>query len=710
MLFQSGFRFSPINYDMSCGHLPNYFNLQANMYMADSIARSSLYNIPMFNMGAMSPYGGVSIPGEYIFQYTLNQAHYQSLQMGGPGIFNSDGSLNLTNNIWGGYGYGSQLGTSFNPFGGFTPWTQGNGSTSGSGKTDDERRAEAKIQNKYDKLKELLKAYVKTNKDIDEDLKIDIDLALKKTGKLEEKYNALKEVAKNIDLDDLRSIIPNLEEYRTQLVEAGYDFDNSECFKYENEAHTKLVDDARQAIKDILATSGNVDYSQHAGLTVLATHFSSTKNYVDILNVISLWNENKESGRLILELQKVVKKVAPAGTGESESRISATKKLVEPLVEAIKAKAAECRKEMTPDEKEELDALKTALENATSNVVTKPMTADWDVLSTAFDDLYTFLRKAEAKRINKEINDKYGFLNDIQEGVIDNEIIVDDTENDLESEKITDFVIDNYSYNTNNVSATQRRVDSKVRNNVLDEVKIDGVTYYQETKETGDRDYKRVFAIVNDKVKVVKDVKIEDGKLVNLNGEPASVETIQTEEVEVDDIQAAYDAVREKESAEEALEEAGEIGSGVRNAIDSKYCKPAVVKEWQAKIDQIDEKNVMQFLESAYSEEGIFERSLFVKGTRKGIINRDGGLKIINAILTLAEKNNLTDDNSYAKLAKIRDMYSDGGKHATKNEFSGLNWEFFFDAHATHKAIIDECIADLYREIKKEQKKMDKEA
>ena len=39
---------------------------------------------------------------------------------------------------------------------------------------------------------------------------------------------------------------------------------------------------------------------------------------------------------------------------------------------------------------QELDALKTALENATSKVVAKPMTADWNALSTAFDDLYTF--------------------------------------------------------------------------------------------------------------------------------------------------------------------------------------------------------------------------------------------------------------------------------------------------------------------------------
>ena len=101
MLFHSGFQFCPINYDMTSGHLPNYFNLQANMYMADSIARSSLYNMPMFNMGSMMPYGGVSIPGDAIFNYTLNQANYQSLQMGGAGIFGANGTLNLTGNIFG---------------------------------------------------------------------------------------------------------------------------------------------------------------------------------------------------------------------------------------------------------------------------------------------------------------------------------------------------------------------------------------------------------------------------------------------------------------------------------------------------------------------------------------------------------------------------------------------------------------------------------
>ena len=72
------FRFSAINYDMTCGHLPNYFNLQANMYMADSMARANLYNVPTLNFGTFSPYGGVSIPGDLIFNYTLKQAHNQS--------------------------------------------------------------------------------------------------------------------------------------------------------------------------------------------------------------------------------------------------------------------------------------------------------------------------------------------------------------------------------------------------------------------------------------------------------------------------------------------------------------------------------------------------------------------------------------------------------------------------------------------------------
>lgn len=710
MLFQSGSQFCPINYDMTCGHLPNYFNLQANTFAADSLARNYLCNMPIFNMSAMTPYNSVSIPANLIMQSVLYSAHQQSLQMGGSGIFGANGGLNFTGNIFGGYGFGSQIGSSYNPFGGMgvMPYqgsvqNNGDSSSNGSKKTDAERRAETKMKNNYEKLKQLLKTYKSVNKDnINEDLKIAIDIALNKSGKLEDKYNALKDVVEDIDAADLRKIIPNLDEYRTQLVEAGYDFENSECFEYENEDHTKLVDDARQAIKNIVATSGNVDFSQYAGLTGLTTHFSNPENYVDILNIISLWNENKESGRLILELQKVVRKVAQAGTGESDSRILASKKLVEPLVEAIKAKAADCKKDMTAEEKEELETLKENLENATAKVLGNPMSANWNDLSTAFDNLYTLLRKTEAKRINKEINDKYSFLNEIKSGTINEEIIVNDTEIDLESEKITDSAIENYS-NNDRTTQTERKVNSMVRNNILDDVVIDDVTYYQETKETGDREYKRVFTIVDDKVCVVKDVKIENDRLVNLKGEEVNVEELKAEEINTKDIQADYDNIKKAEEAAQAKKDAESNGAKVRDSIDTQY----INKENKAKIietiDSINKDNVMEFLNGVRSEEKSACITLFRKGIKKGYINNSNGVIIINAVLELAKEHNLDNEKYYIKLEEMKENLENGTKK--------YNSWIITSGCSQYDSAIDLCIGHIYNKIKylEEKKRLNTE-
>ena len=722
MLFQSGFRFSPINYDMACGLLPNHFNLQANMYMADSMARANLYDVPMFNMGSFMPYGGVSIPGDFIMQYTLGQAHHQSLANGGAGIFNSDGTLNLTGNIFGGYGFGSSLGASYNPFGGIgiTPWQtpgvgNGNGNGSGSGKTEEEKKAEQKMKDDLKIIVPVLNAYKKANaENIDRELADKIADAIKKS-KTEDKYNAVKEVLIEIGADNLKKSIPYL--YVPELVKAGYDFENGENFGYENKAHEDLVDNARQSIKHIAGADGNVSYKEnnelYDGLKTLSTYFSDDKNSGDILNIISLWNENKNSKRLILALQDVVKKVPPAGTGENESRVSATGELVVPLVNALKAKAKECRKSMTPEEKEELTKLKDSLENAIGEVVKSPLTADWQALSDVYDDLYTLLRKVEAKRINKDICKNYDFLNEIVPDVVDAEIIIKDTELDLESEKISDSVIDNYREDAA-VSATQRRVDSMVRSNVLEKVaEFDDIMYYQETKETDGRNYKRVFIVSNDKVQVLKDTKFnENNQLVNLGNQPVEPANVTYVGVDADKIRADYDQVKAAEEAEEAKKKAKADGAEVRKATEGKYVdKQEKLPELRAKMMQVTKDNVMEFLEGVYSEISFLERGLTIKGFfKKGVkdstIDRESGLCVINAILALAGDSKIDEsDTSFARLSEIRDMYSEKGKHDKKGTFNGLNWEFGWSPRLTHAAIIDECIESLYKDIKKAQAK-----
>ena len=117
MLFQSGFRFCPLNYDLSSGNLDGSIRIAGNMFIADSLARGPLYNVPIMNFGSCMPYGGVSIPGEMLFRYTLNYMDQQSLANRGTSIFGSNGGLDLTGNIFGAYGSSANFGSAYNPSG-----------------------------------------------------------------------------------------------------------------------------------------------------------------------------------------------------------------------------------------------------------------------------------------------------------------------------------------------------------------------------------------------------------------------------------------------------------------------------------------------------------------------------------------------------------------------------------------------------------------
>lgn len=432
------FRFSPINYDMTCGHLPNYFNLQANMYMADSMARANLYNVPTLNFGTFTPYGGVSIPGEMIFNYTLNQAHYQSLQMGGAGIFNSDGSLNLTGNIFGGYGFGSQIGTNYNPFGGigFTPWQtpsvdNGNGNGSGNGKIDE------KLQNRYNKLKNLLETYVTKNKNIDEDLKSDIKEAFKAKGTLEEKYSALKEVFDDIDKNELRKVILTLKDldnkyYEDRLVDTGYDFDAGTSYEHDNSELIGLIGDARQEIDQLVKDNKKFNtISEKEKIAGFAGYAKSSKD--EILNIISLWNEKNPKLNIVDAIYKITYL-----TNAENNEQKTTAELIDGFNSALKYKAEKCKLGLSGEEKEEIDSLIDALSTAQTDAINNPTnTAKWNTMKTAFNNLYSKLRIVEAEKINKDIKNQYGFLNEIEEGTIADDIIVAETIADLNDEGIT---------------------------------------------------------------------------------------------------------------------------------------------------------------------------------------------------------------------------------------------------------------------------------
>lgn len=687
MLFQSGFQFSPINYDMTCGFLPNHFNLQANMYMADSIARSSLYNMPMFNMGSMMPYGGVSIPGDAIFNYTLNQANYQSLQMGGAGIFGPNGTLNLTGNIFGG-GYAGGVA---NPFA--SPWA--NPTPRVDDKDDDKDKEdevdEAKkeeIKTNRENAKILLEKYKELKADsLSSSLERKINNALGKKGTEEENLEACKEAIKEIGFENIKKILPNLVKFESDLVKSGYDFSNDALDAQFASLHAEDIRAAKVEIntlknKDSIGPLSSDDTQK---IAVLSGIVSNENAKDDILNIISLWNEDDSSPNLISSIQILVKK---AEDNEKKSYIT---QLLDPVCSALTARADGMKNnsnyDLSKEEKDSLDILIGNVTTAQGNVKNNSDSKDyWTQMSKAINELYVALRKIEADRIGEKVEDTYSFLNDIEGFNIDG-IIVNETNTDLESENLN---ADSFIVGGLENAEIDQQINNLISNGKLQEVEIDGKTYYEETCKTEDRNYKRVFVKEDNELKEVKDAKIEtkDGKqsIVSASGasdfNPDSAEkTETTAQSIVDDIAEVKSTKSMKEFGTELMNGLYELGVNLDVSV----------------FNNINKDNIIDFLTGVYEAQGITKDGLITKGNRDNKINKDQAIKLIDAMLALIEEKGLTNDMDYK--SNVKNLNKIKEKLARKT----LNDQGFFDV-VNYAGQIDCQLKYIYLKLKKDNK------
>ncbi len=476
----SGVHFSSVNQAMTSENPSDSINLFWNQQMEKNKANASLFLTPNFDPTIGFEYPEFGTLGNNLLnpmlaiQQTMQSFQNGSWMMGSnyAGGFNFPGF----NNIGGfnNFGFGS-------PWGNFqSPWGNNQG---GTGKTAEEKLQYAQ----YDKMKKILNEYKKVATDSE---KAYIEEALSKSGKIEEKLQALKDVmTTKLDSKVIKESLLSLDPYKTQLIKSGYKVNN-------NDADKTLKSNLKLAAADLKA--GKVD-------TLTSSVITNDKE-PNILNILSTWNDthNTTSDR------NIIRSVASSIPSKADEQTN-HKKAVEHIAKSLLSYAENIKtgfdadvdfSQLDKSAEEVATAWATASKNFNKDNVNK--------LAAKVDDLYARLRLIEAEKIRNSIQKDYKFINDtIGKTIIDDSLIVKETEKDLKSEGIS------LPTNRDAVPSGNRdeRPVSSLDDKPVDE-QIAGLTQEQEIAETNVK--KGIYKSKNSKDEKHHLYMKKDDKLVEL--------------------------------------------------------------------------------------------------------------------------------------------------------------------------------------------------
>lgn len=403
----SGFHFSSINHALVSENPSDSINLFWNQQMEKNRANAISFFTPNFDATIGFEYPEFGMFGNNLLNPMLAiQQTMQSFQNGSwmNGMSNFGGFGNFGNfGGFGNFGFGS-------PWGNFQfPWTRQDGQ-GGSGATAEEKLQYAQ----YDKMKKILNEYKKVATDSE---KAYIEEAMSKSGKIDEKIKALKDVAAKLDSSVIKESLLSLDPYKTQLIKAGYKVNN-------NDADKTLKTNLKLAAADLKA--GKVD--------TLTSSVITNDAEPNILNILSTWNDthNTTSDRNIL---RSVASSIPSKADEQTNH----KKAVEHIAKSLLSYAENIKTGFDADvDFSQLD--KSAEEVATAwATASKSFNKDnVNKLAAKVDDLYARLRLIEAEKIRNSIQKDYKFVNDMTgKTIVDDNLIIKETEKDLKAEGIT---------------------------------------------------------------------------------------------------------------------------------------------------------------------------------------------------------------------------------------------------------------------------------
>ena len=403
----SGFHFSSVNHAMVSENPSDSINLFWNQQMEKNRANAISFFTPNFDATIGFEYPEFGMFGNNLLNPMLAiQQTMQSFQNGSwmNGMNNFGGFGNFGNfGGFGNFGFGS-------PWGNFqSPWTRQDGQ-GGSGKTAEEKLQYAQ----YDKMKKILNEYKKVATDSE---KAYIEEAMSKSGKIDEKIKALKDVAAKLDSSVIKESLLSLDPYKTQLIKAGYKVNN-------NDADKTLKTNLKLAAADLKA--GKVD--------TLTSSVITNDAEPNILNILSAWNDthNTTSDR------NIIRSVASSIPSKADEQTN-HKKAVEHIAKSLLSYAENIKtgfdadvdfSQLDKSAEEVATAWATASKNFNKDNVNK--------LAAKVDDLYARLRLIEAEKIRNSIQKDYKFVNDMTgKTIVDDNLIIKETEKDLKAEGIT---------------------------------------------------------------------------------------------------------------------------------------------------------------------------------------------------------------------------------------------------------------------------------
>ena len=496
------FHYSSLNFDLAMSTPSGSINILWNQLGEKSKANSIMYMTPNFDPSIGYTYPEFGVWGNNLLNPMLAiQQTMQSFQNG-----------NWMNGINGGNWFNNMPWNNWN-----NPWGGGNNGGSTAGNAE------------YDALKALINKYKEIgtkNNTISPALLDKINAALNKSGKPEEKLEALKDLYKSLDKTKLEKALLELPEYKIMLDEAGYNFNGTN-----KEYDTKLKKELNSLEQDIKSGKGD-----------LLAQISASENNAQILRIVSYWNDNhsaKENRGII----RLVAQHIPAEESERTLHIEGVKNLSMSLINKVEDFKGSVDGNFTNLDKA-TEELSKALTNATK--APKEFTkANLEALADKFDKLYAMLRMMEAERIRNTINTKYSFLNDISSSdrdIVNDDLVLKSTKEDLRKEGISLAGVETDNVPTEEVEevsdidevseTAEEKVEKLVEKENLKQTAKEGVF---QSVVTSSNEPAHFYTIKDDKLVELKDVKSidKDGKCTMADGTIKTLEQVKADAVEV---------------------------------------------------------------------------------------------------------------------------------------------------------------------------------
>lgn len=497
------YNFSFVNHDMISPCWGDTLRLNYNLASSQIASNASLFMTPAFDPSIM-------------FQY-------QDFGIYGNNLLNPLVAINKTMQSFnGGWNNGWNFGNFQNWFN-TNPWTIG-----GGGNNSNLSAADQLKQKQYDKLKAILTNYKNASKD--DATNAVIQEALNKSGKIDEKLDALKEACKKLNSSKLEQALLSLDDIKIELSEAGYNFGVNN-----KKADTELKQKINTVEKDL----------KNKKADTLNSTLVTSENESEILRILSYWNDTRNSNNDKGIIRLIANNI-PAKEDEQTLQKTGVSNIAMSLVNYVDTLKAKFDSEVSFTEIEKsAKAVKDALTTANKNF-TK---ANLETLANKVDDLYARLRLAEAERIQNNVKTQYGFLNEaIGKNIVDNDLIIGDVKKDLQAEKINIPSNLDGIPNENNGSVTidddidgtcttaKEKLDKLVEKEYLKDSGIEGI--YKSNVSTTNESPK-FYMILNDKLVELKDVKSIDKTSKNCTMKDGTTKALDEAKANAIDVTAA---------------------------------------------------------------------------------------------------------------------------------------------------------------------------